>query len=101
VTAGMQRFITAHAADAPTVLVKATSLGKNAEIAKFFLKPGAENVTEVPTRDAFELSAFKGTTILGPVIVRPGTQADILTVAVGSATTGSATLLTKIIPSVH
>jgi hypothetical protein len=101
VTAGMQRFITAHAADAPAVTVKAVSIGKDPEKVKFPLKPGHENSTMVPQRAEFELSAAAGGTVLGPVIVKPGSQADILTVAVGSATTGSATLLTKIIPSVH
>ena len=101
VAPGNQRFITAHAADAPAVVVKAVSIGKNSEKAKFVLKPGQENSTTVPTRGEFELSAAAGSTIIGPVIVNPGTQADIFTVAVGSATTGSATLLTKIIPSVH
>jgi hypothetical protein len=101
VTAGMQRFITAHAADAPAVVVKAVSIGKDSEKVKFALKPGAENSTMVPQRGEFQLSAVAGSTVLGPVIVNPGAQADILTVAVGSATTGSATLLTKIIPSVH
>ena len=81
--------------------VKAVSIGKDSEKVKFPLKPGAENSTMVPQRGEFELSAFAGSTVLGPVIVKPGVQADILTVAVGSATTGSATLLTKIIPSVH
>jgi hypothetical protein len=101
VPAGMQRFITAHAADAPAVVVKAVSIGKDSEKVKFALKPGKENETMVPQRAEFDLSAAVDGTIIGPVTVNAGTQAVVLTVAVGSATTGSATLLTKVIPSVH
>ncbi len=100
VGAGKQRFITAHAADAPQVVVHVVSNGPSPEKASFKLAPGAENTTVVPTKTAFQLAASIGKTVIGPIKVDAGDQAVIFTVAVGSATTGSATLLAKVIPSV-
>jgi hypothetical protein len=101
VGAGKQRFVTAHAADAPAVVVHVVSNGTPAEKASFALNPGAENTTSVPTRSAFAVAASIGKTVIGPIKEQAGDQAVLFTVAVGSATTGSATLLSKVIPSVH
>jgi hypothetical protein len=98
--AGKQRFMVAHAADAPEVEVKAVSLGKSPEKVAFKLAPGAEKSVVVPTKPAFSLTATAGTTVIGPVTVDLGDQGLALVFAVGSATTGSATLLTKVIPDV-
>jgi hypothetical protein len=103
VGAGKQLFVTAHAADAPAVVVHADSIGKQPlEKASFNLAPGAENNTTVPTKSGFELFATAGSAVIGPVRVNSLTdQSIVFTVAVGSAATGSATLLTKVIPGVH
>ena len=98
--AGKQRFMVAHAADAPEVKVKAVSLGAAPEKVAFNLAPGKEKSVQVPTKAAFSLSASAGSTVIGPIQVQLGDQGLALVFAVGSATTGSATLLSKIIPDV-
>jgi hypothetical protein len=97
---GKQRFVTIHAADAPAVHVKVVSLGQDSEKVTFPLFPGKENVSVVPARKTFLLQADAGGPVIGPVTVTPGNQGVTVTVAVGSATTGSAELLTKVIPDV-
>jgi hypothetical protein len=100
VPSGEQRFITAHAADAPEVKVTLTSLGAGGGASSFKLAPGAENEANVASHDRWKLEASAGSTKLGPVKVDVGAQGLVLTVAVGVAADGSATLLTKVIPSV-
>jgi hypothetical protein len=97
VPAGMQRFVTVHAADAPQVTVHAVSKFENAS---FQLAPGMENTSLLKTHDTFELRAEAGRTVLGPIKVNALGQAVVLTVAVGVAADGSATLISKVIPSV-
>jgi hypothetical protein len=99
VSAGQTRFVVAHAADAPAV--KVTAIGRG-ESASFNLNPGAVASPSVPALPTFTLSAKAGKTVLGPVTVDGiGTQAVVFVAAVGVGSTGTATLLTKIIPSVH
>jgi hypothetical protein len=100
VGAGKQRFVTLHAADAPAVEVKVVSTGKTPEKAKFKLDPGAENTTVVQTAPGFSITASAGKAVIGPLSVAFGDQGVDLIIAVGSATSGSATLLSKIIPDV-
>jgi hypothetical protein len=100
VGAGKQRLVAVHAADAPAVTVKAVSIGKPSEKASFPLAPGQVKEDTVPEKDAFFIDAKAGTTILGPVTVHLSDQGVAVVIAVGVAKTGSATLLTKIIPSV-
>jgi hypothetical protein len=100
VGAGMQRFVAVHAANAPAVEVKVVSTGKSPEKAKFKLDPGAEKTAVVATESGFSVSASVGNTVIGPISVAFGDQGVALVVAVGSAASGSATLLSKIIPDV-
>ena len=98
---GKQRFITAHAADAPAVKVIAVSTGSGSkERLAFNLSPGAENTSVVPAREGFSIKAEAGSAVIGPVKITLGDQAVALLYAVGSAKTGSATILSKILPSV-
>ena len=97
---GQQRFIVAHAADAPAVAVTLKALGKSGSTSTFTLQPGAENEATVNRHPRWQLEAAAGSTKLGPVDVDVGTQGLVLAVAVGVAADGSATLLTKVIPSV-
>jgi hypothetical protein len=102
VGAGNQRFITAHAADAPEVTIDAVST-KDKEMLKFRLKPGKENESIVPTRSAFEVTATPvgSKTVIGPVLVQAGgDQSVVLLYAVGNATSGSVTILSKSLPDV-
>jgi hypothetical protein len=108
VAAGMQRIITAHAADVPPVTVVATSLGGGStEKAAFSVDPGKENESSVPTRTAFSLSVKPQGAPLLPAYQLArfgaplGDQSVSLVFAVGSAATGSATLLTRTLSSVH
>jgi hypothetical protein len=99
VAAGDTRFVVAHAADAPKVTVKAIARG---ESASFDLQPGAVASPSVPQPSSVTLSARAGKTVLGPVNVTGiQTQAVVFVAAVGVGSSGTATLLTKIIPSVH
>ena len=101
VGSGKQRFITAHAADAPAVKVVAVSTGGGSkETLTFKLAPGAENTSVAPARDGFSVKAEVGSAVIGPVKINLGEQAVALLYAVGSAKTGSATILSKILPSV-
>jgi hypothetical protein len=97
---GMQRFIVAHAADAPAVKVTLTSLGPNGSSSSFNLNPGASNEATVDRHPKWRLEASAGSTKLGPMEVGVGTQGLVLTFAVGVAADGSATLISKVIPSV-
>jgi len=102
VGAGNQRFITAHAANAPEVSIEAVST-KQKETLKFKLKPGKENESTAPTRSAFEVTATPvGTkTVIGPVLVQAGgDQSVVLLYAVGNASSGSVTILSKTLPDV-
>jgi hypothetical protein len=103
VGAGKQRFMVAHAADAPPVRVTAVSTsGGSVEKTGFGLLPGKEDSVTVPARGSFELLAKTGSgAVIGPVSVTVGNQAVTAVFAVGSATTGSAQLLTKVIPDVE
>jgi hypothetical protein len=100
VGAGKQRFVAAHAADAPAVKVTIVSTGKTPEKEKFTLDPGAEKSATVASAPGFTVTAKAGSAVIGPLNVAFGDQGVDLIVAVGSATTGSATLLSKIIPDV-
>jgi len=100
VGAGMQRLVAVHAANAPAVEVKVVSTGKSPEKAKFKLEPGAEKTAMVSTEPGFAVSASVGKTVIGPISVAFGDQGVALVVAVGSAASVSATLLSKIIPDV-
>jgi len=101
VTSGDQRFVTVHAADAPPVVVKVVSTGKTQEKAKFDLKPGQENTTNAPQAPGWNVSVtVKGGGTLGPIPLSGGPEALFLSIAVGSAASGSLTVLEKTIPSV-
>ena len=103
VGAGTQRFVIAHAADAPKVKALAVSTGGGPTVkATTTLASGQESSFFVPTRSGFNVSAnVSGGGVLGPVNVPLGDQGVALVFAVGSAKSGSATLLTKVLPSVH
>jgi hypothetical protein len=103
VGAGKQRLITAHAADAPEVSVQAVSIGKPKETLKFKLSPGKENESTAATASAFSVTATPvgGKTKIGPVTVEAGgDQSVVLLYAVGNATSGSLTILSKVLPDV-
>jgi hypothetical protein len=100
VAAGMQRFVIAHAADAPAVVARAVSLGKDPEKASAAIKPGAEAETAVPERNEFAATISAPGATFGPYKVGGGDQAVFFLVAVGNATSGSVTVLSKVIPSV-
>jgi len=102
VGAGKQRFIAAHAADAPEVEVKVVSEGPNQETVKGALAPGHELTAVADARGSFNVSISPiGTNaVIGPITVQPGNQGVALIYAVGSAASGSATLISKTIPNV-
>jgi hypothetical protein len=98
---GSQRLMVAHAADAPAVRVTVTSNGSGAIDARGFpLAPGDEHSVGIATNTSLSLSAQAGSAVIGPVHVSAGNQSVVLGFAVGSAKSGSATLLTKVIPAV-
>jgi len=103
VPVGQQRFMAAHAANAPPVRVTVTSTGGGpTETAGFGLVPGSEKSATVPARTSFNLVARTGAgAVIGPVTVSPGNQGLVAAFAVGSATSGSARILTKVIPAVE
>ena len=102
VGAGKQRFITVHAADAPAVSVRVVSLGKSPENAKFILQPGTVNDSSVPTRDRFAATIqAPGGATFGPYTVAGGDQSLFFLAAVGNASTGSVTVLSKLLRSVE
>jgi len=102
VGAGKQRFITVHAADAPAVSVRVVSLGKSPENAKFILQPGTVNDSSVPTRDRFAATVqAPGGATFGPYVVSGGDQSLFFLAAVGNASTGSVTVLSKLLRSVE
>jgi len=76
------------------------SLGKNTEKLKFKLSPGQTNDSMVPTRNAFQVDAIAGKSVIGPVKETGSDQSLFFTIAVGNATSGSVTLLSKLIRSV-
>jgi len=99
---GKQRLITAHAANAPEVTIQAVSTTEK-ETLKFDLKPGKENLSTVPTRSAFAVTATPvgSKTSIGPVLVQAGGDRDVvLLYAVGNSASGSVTILSKILPDV-
>jgi hypothetical protein len=103
VGAGKQRFITAHAADAPEVTIDAVSIGKPKEKLTFKLSPGKENESTVDTASAFSVTATPvgSKTKIGPVTVEAGgDQSVVLLFAVGNAASGSVTILSKYLPDV-
>lgn len=102
VGAGKQRVVTVHAADAPEVTVKAVSVGPNREAAAFKIKPGQTVDTTVPARQGFSFTIHAlGKLVAGPIeAINAGDQSLIFTAAVGNATSGSVTILTKLIRSV-
>jgi hypothetical protein len=102
VGAGNQRVVTIHAADAPEVSVKAVSLGPKREAVEFKIKPGQTIENTVPTRQGFFFTLHSlGTLVAGPIeSLNAGDQSLIFTAAVGNASSGSVTILTKLIRSV-
>jgi hypothetical protein len=100
VGSGMQRLVVAHAANAPAVDVIASSGKKSVTIPN--LQPGTETQADVPAQDMGELAArpVGSNALIGPVAVSAPPQSVVLTLAVGSAASGTATLLTKVIPGV-
>jgi hypothetical protein len=99
---GNVRFVTVHAADAPEVTVKVASLGAKPEKVSFKIKPGDTKDKEVRFKPGFALSIDAGgTTVAGPIdINNAGVQSLIFAAAVGNATSGSVTILTKLLRSV-
>jgi hypothetical protein len=102
IAAGKQRLMAHHAADAPAVDVTVVNRGGAAESAAFPLLPGDEKSALVAARPGFAVSmgpAGSGT-VLARVVVEPGNRGLALIYAVGSAKSGSVTLLSKILPDV-
>lgn len=97
---GNQRIMVAHAANAPTVLVKALPPGKTKAAAKFFLQPGTTKSVEVPKESGYSVSISAGPASFGPIDFTGGNQSLFFAFAVGNASTGSVTLLGKTLPSV-
>ncbi len=102
VGSGMQRFVAVHAADAPEVTVRVESLGAKPEKLSFKIKPGATKTAMVPARPAFSLEIRAGGALVaGPIdTTNAGDQSLIFAAAVGNATSGSVTILTKLLRSV-
>jgi hypothetical protein len=99
---GDQRLMAHHAADAPEVQVTVTNAGGGAESETFNLYRGTEKSATVPARPGFSvsISPIGSTAVIGPVTVTPGNRGLALIYAVGSAKTGSATLISKVLPNV-
>ena len=66
----------------------------------FGLATGKEKKADVPTQSGFDVEAAIGSAVVGPINVTGFDQGLFLVVAVGSAKSGSLTLLSKTIPSV-
>jgi hypothetical protein len=100
VPAGQQRLIAAHAADAPAVNVLVQNAGGTAESAKFTLFHGDGKTALVSARPGFSvsISPVGSTAVIGPITVQPGNRGVALIYAVGSANTGSAALISKVLP---
>jgi hypothetical protein len=102
IMAGDVRIVTAHAADAPAVKVKAESTEGKTEKLAFSIKPGKTKTSEVPFRAgfSFEIEAG-GKVVAGPINAgNLGDQSLLFAAAVGNASSGSVTILTKLIRSV-
>jgi hypothetical protein len=99
---GDQRLMAHHAADAPEVKVSVANAGGATETASFDLFRGTERSAVVSARPAFSvsISPVGSTAVIGPVTVAPGNRGLALIYAVGSARTGSVTLISKILPNV-
>ncbi len=100
VPAGQQRFVVAHAADAPTVLVHGVSISKTPQSFSFSLSEGANAEKLVTAQAKYQVSIAAGKTVFEPLDVTGGNQGLFFVVAVGNAGSGSVTLLGKTIPSV-
>jgi len=102
IAAGDQRLMAHHAADAPEVQVSATNVGGATESAKFDLSPGGEKSAVVPARPGFtvNISPAGATAVVATTKVAPGNRGLALVYAVGSAKTGSITLISKVLPNV-
>jgi hypothetical protein len=100
--AGKQRIVAIHAADAPEVTVKAVSIGPKPETLAFKISPGQTVDNAVPTKPGFTLTlSAGGSVVAGPIeAINAGDRSLIFAAAVGNATSGSVTILTKIIRSV-
>ena len=99
VGAGQQRFVVAHAANAPGVKVTIASVDGEKEKKNFNLTPGQEGAAELAARNAFTVSLSKGKTSIVSTQVSPGNQGVAFVAAVGTAASGSVTLLSKTIPN--
>jgi hypothetical protein len=102
IAAGKQRLMAHHAADAPEVEVSVVNRGGAAESVKFPLSTGDVKSATVAARPRFavSISPVGSSAVIGPVVVEPGNRGLALIYAVGSAKTGSVTLLSKILPNV-
>lgn len=101
VTAGRQRLVMVHAANAGTFLVQVSVPGKTSGGGKFLLSAGTQKTFQFPQEQAFEVEERVSGSVLGPLTVSPGNAGVGLIVAVGSGSSGSATLISKIIPNVY
>lgn len=101
IPAGKQRLMAHHAADAPELQVSVSNVGGAPEKAQFDLFRGAERSALVSARPGFavSISPVGSTAVIGPVTVQPGNRGLALIYAVGSAKTGSATLISKVLPN--
>jgi hypothetical protein len=101
IPAGKQRLMAHHAADAPEVQVTVTNVGGTTEKAQFDLFRTAERSALVSARTGFavSISPVGSTAVFGPLTVQPGNRGLALIYAVGSAKTGSATLISKVLPN--
>ncbi len=100
VPTGMQRFVVVHAADAPTVSVDGISVSKTPVKFNFPLAEGATAEKLVTAQAKYSVGVVADKTIFGPIFVQGGNQGLFFVVAVGNASSGSVTLLSKVIPSV-
>jgi hypothetical protein len=102
IPAGDQRLMAHHAADAPEVQVTVTNVGGVTEKAQFDLFRTDERSAIVSARPGFavSISPVGSSAVIGPITVQPGNRGLALIYAVGSAKTGSATLISKVLPNV-
>lgn len=100
VSTGKQRFVVVHAANAPGVTVRAKSGGKTPQSASFRLAPGKSFTGELGFAPAFSTTLQGPGVTFGPFTLDSAVRGVVFGAAVGSATSGSVTVIEKLIPNV-
>jgi hypothetical protein len=102
VGAGKQVFFAVHAADAGAISVAFQSTGTVPEKFEIKLDRGDYGEHTASTRQNFQATVLTGGKQLAPTAIgNVGTQSVVFSAVVGSASTGSVTILTKQLHAVH